>query len=43
MIVDRLPTGGRRDLWHNGRSMFRGLVIRLVLISVGISLPTRTG
>jgi hypothetical protein len=28
---------------HNSRSMFRGLVLTLVLTSVGISLPTRTG
>jgi hypothetical protein len=34
-----LPAG----LWHNPPSMFRSLALSLVLISVGISLPTRTG
>ena len=32
-----------RVLWHNRPQMFRGLALTLVLISVGISLPTRTG
>jgi hypothetical protein len=31
------------DSWHNHSGMFRGLALSLVLISVGISLPTRTG
>jgi len=30
-------------VWHNRWVMFRGLAIRLVLIGVGINLPTRTG
>ena len=28
---------------YNRMTMFRGLAITLVLISVGINLPTRTG
>jgi hypothetical protein len=30
-------------VWHNDRDMFRGSAITLVLISVGIHRPTRTG
>lgn len=41
-------TGRRAVPWRPisgiiGLTMFRGLALRLVLISVGISLPTRTG
>lgn len=44
MVADEYSSGrAAARLWHNAASMFRGLALRLVLISVGISLPTRTG
>jgi hypothetical protein len=30
-------------LWDNGKNMFRGLTITLVLIVVGSNLPTSAG
>lgn len=36
-------TGFEPGLCHNATNMLRGLAITLVLTSVGIRLPTRTG
>jgi hypothetical protein len=42
-VIQAAFFSGLVGLWHNEASMFRGLLISLVLTSVGIRLPTRTG